>query len=82
MRIDQVVINASPLICLCKSDLEWLLPRLFQEVVIPEAVLQEITAGPMTDIAARKVAAQDWLHPVRQIVGVGADRPGGKPSVG
>lgn len=44
MRINCVVVNASPLICLCKSGLSSLLPALFDEIVVPDKVYQEITA--------------------------------------
>lgn len=38
MRIKQVVINASPLIILFRSHLDRLLPGLFDEIYITEAV--------------------------------------------
>jgi len=44
MRIERVVVNASPLICLFKSGLLDLLPKLFSEIVVPDKVYQEITA--------------------------------------
>jgi predicted nucleic acid-binding protein len=44
MRIEQVVVNASPLICLCKSGLSNILPSLFDEIVIPAPVYEEVTA--------------------------------------
>jgi len=43
MRIDRVVVNASPLICLFKSGLTDLLPSLFAEIAVPGKVYQEIT---------------------------------------
>jgi predicted nucleic acid-binding protein len=42
MPIDRVVANASPLICLSKSGLAKLLPALFKEIVVPEAVAKEL----------------------------------------
>ena len=44
MRIERVVVNASPLICLCKGDLSHILPPLFTDIVLPGAVHKEITA--------------------------------------
>jgi predicted nucleic acid-binding protein len=44
MRIERVVVNASPLICLCKSGLSEILPTLFSDVIVPAAVHNEITA--------------------------------------
>jgi predicted nucleic acid-binding protein len=44
MPISSVIINASPLSCLDKSGLTYLLPALFQEIAVPEEVCQEIQA--------------------------------------
>lgn len=60
MQIEKVVINASPLILLCKSDLEHLLPKLFEEILVPEAVWQEIQYGK--DIASEKTTSCSWLN--------------------
>jgi predicted nucleic acid-binding protein len=54
MRIDCVVVNASPLICLTKSELSDLLPSLFTEIVVPEKVCQEITAKAGIDLSLLK----------------------------
>jgi predicted nucleic acid-binding protein len=43
MRIERVVVNASPLICLCKSGLSEILPALFTDIIVPAAVHKEIT---------------------------------------
>jgi len=40
---DGIVINASPLIVLFKSELEFVLPGLFKKIVVPEAVWQEVS---------------------------------------
>jgi predicted nucleic acid-binding protein len=40
MLINRVVVNASPLICLFKSGLEDLFPSLFNDIVVPEAVIK------------------------------------------
>jgi len=59
MQIEKVVVNASPLILLSKSDLEELLPKLFKEIIIPEAVWNEVSLGD--DIAWQKIQKANWL---------------------
>ena len=44
MPINQVIVNASPLICLDKGRLIDLLPTLFKEIAVPNEVCQEILA--------------------------------------
>ena len=41
MPVEKIVLNASPLILLCNSELAFILPELFTEIVVPEAVWQE-----------------------------------------
>lgn len=62
MPIEKIVINASPLILLCKADLEYLLPELFEEIVLPDSVRREISAGG--DSAADQAANAPWLKHV------------------
>ncbi len=62
MPIDRVIVNASPLICLFKSGLQDLLPGLFQEISVPEAVLKEVTASGKSDFPAEKLSQQQWLN--------------------
>lgn len=61
MRIEKVVINASPFILFCKSGLADILPELFSEIRMPEKVVTEIIAGG--DIAAEKLFdyEEKWL---------------------
>jgi predicted nucleic acid-binding protein len=47
----RVVINASPLITLCRSQLHVLLPQLFDAVYVPDAVWQEVVNGGKDDAA-------------------------------
>ena len=66
MRINAVVINASPLITLFRSGQADLLPRLFTHIVAPEAVWQEVVLDEWeewADRAARELSKQSW--PVR-----------------
>jgi predicted nucleic acid-binding protein len=54
---DHAVLNASPMITLCKSGQENLLPQLFGEIVLPGAVWEEVNAGDITDPAVQKLSA-------------------------
>jgi predicted nucleic acid-binding protein len=58
MRIDRVVVNASPLICLSKSGLSNLLPALFTEIMVPDEVHQEITAKSGINLDSTKFATE------------------------
>jgi hypothetical protein len=53
----KIVINASPLILLHKTDLQFLLPALFSSIIIPDAVMDEISVHEEDDIA-RKIRSQ------------------------
>lgn len=68
MRIDEVVINASPLITLFRSGQADLLPRLFTRIVVPEAVWQEVVVAAKGDAVARQLGSKTW--PLRQAVEV------------
>ncbi len=67
MSIDAVVINASPLITLFRSGQAELLPQLFNRIVVPEAVWQEVT-NEREDAAAIGLMSQTW--PVREKVSI------------
>jgi predicted nucleic acid-binding protein len=67
MPINRVVLNASPLICLFKSGLADLLPALFQEVLVPEAVLKEVMAEGKTDFAGESLISQKWIRRLTDI---------------
>ncbi len=45
------IIDASPLIVLCKVNHQWLFSKLAETVVVPNAVVEEIAAGPIDDPA-------------------------------
>jgi len=62
MRIEAVVLNSSPLITLFRSGQAGLLPQLFNRIVVPEAVWQEVTAAETTDPASRELGAQSWAR--------------------
>lgn len=61
MPVEKVVLNASPLILLCNSELDFILPALFTDIIIPEVVWQEIMAGPQLDRAVQQLPELDWL---------------------
>lgn len=56
MVIAKVVVNASPLITLFKSNQAELLPQLFQEIVIPQGVWDEIVIPGQLDAAAQMLS--------------------------
>ena len=45
MLAEKIVLNVSPLILLCNSELSFVLSALFPEIVVLEAVCQEIVNG-------------------------------------
>src|SRR5450759_3589701 len=49
MKPREVVLNASPLICLSKSGLSGLLPALFEHSVVPGAVADELLTKGSAD---------------------------------
>ncbi|KAI9135503.1 DUF3368 domain-containing protein [Acaryochloris sp. CCMEE 5410] len=60
MPIERVVVDASPLIILFKGQLEQLLPKLFNEIIVPAAVWEEVTDSK-EDIAARALPTTSWV---------------------
>ncbi len=54
--IERWVVNASPLIVLSKVGHQHLLTELADEVVVPQAVVDEINAGPADDPARNYLA--------------------------
>ena len=64
MRIERVVVDASPLIILFKSGLAGLLPQLFTEIVVPAAVRDEVMASGKNDPAVIGLADAAWATAV------------------
>ena len=60
MPIEHVVINASPLIILFKARLEDLLPKLFCDIHIPQAVLSEVTDVDYEDESVAGISHVEW----------------------
>ena len=67
MSINRVVINSSPLIVLFKSQQAELLPQLFQEILVPEAVWHEITAPGKNDLPSRQLPTVAWAQQIKTI---------------
>jgi predicted nucleic acid-binding protein len=67
MSIERVVVNASPLICLFKSGFHDLLPGLFPEIYVPEAVLNEVVGAGKSDLPAINVLHQPWIKTASNI---------------
>ena len=63
-----VISNTSPLQYLYQVDVLSLLPQLFGEVYVPEAVAAEIQAGRHRNVSLPDLEALPWLavHPVQQ----------------
>lgn len=68
MPNDRVVVNSSPLITLCKSNQEEILPKLFSEITVPRAVWDEVLAGGVADTAAQKLPSFNWARREASIV--------------
>jgi len=66
MRIEDVVVNASPLISLFRSGQAFLLPQIFRSVIVPVAVWEEVVLEDRDDAVARELSLQTW--PVRESV--------------
>lgn len=61
----QIVCNASPLITLAKAGLLNALPDQFQRILCPQAVVNEILAGPPEDLMRRVLPELSWLEVVQ-----------------
>ena len=59
------VSNTSPLQYLHQTQLLTLLPRLYQRVLAPPAVLDELDAGRMRGFGPPDVRALSWIEVVR-----------------
>nr|VFK26967.1 MAG: Predicted nucleic acid-binding protein, contains PIN domain [Candidatus Kentron sp. MB]VFK31227.1 MAG: Predicted nucleic acid-binding protein, contains PIN domain [Candidatus Kentron sp. MB]VFK75402.1 MAG: Predicted nucleic acid-binding protein, contains PIN domain [Candidatus Kentron sp. MB] len=68
MSIERVVVNASPLITLFRAGLHPLLPGLFSELCVPEAVWDEVVNGPHDDPATRGLASAEWARRHKTII--------------
>lgn len=64
MLIDQVVIDASPLIVLFKSQLAFLLPQMFSEIIVPTGVWNEVVNSSTTDVASQQLPSFSWAKQI------------------
>ncbi len=64
-NIKKIVVNASPLIVLFKAGLEYILSDLFDTIVVPDWVINEIKAG--TDLVSKKIETVKWLS-IKKVV--------------
>jgi predicted nucleic acid-binding protein len=62
MRIERVVINASPLITLFRAGLHPLLPQLFPDLSVPDAVWGEVVNRTYDDPATRGLPGAAWAR--------------------
>lgn len=61
----RVIVNSTPLIALCNADLLIILKKLYEEITIPQAVFDEVTAK--SDSACHQLKNNlDWIN-VEQI---------------
>jgi len=65
MRIEQTVLNASPLIVLFRANLGNLLPKLFHEICIPGAVWDEVTGAGYRDEPVSGLLNAEWARKLR-----------------
>jgi predicted nucleic acid-binding protein len=64
MYLKEVVIDASPLIALFKSQQAYLLNQLFSQVLVPEAVWNEVIENKYDDLASQGIVNVNWLKKV------------------
>lgn len=67
MPINRVILNASPIICLKKAGLIEILPAMFKEIVVPEAVNREIFVKRATHLKEELLTPYQWLRIVDDI---------------
>lgn len=67
MRIERVVVNSSPLICLFAGGFSELLPSLFTEIIVPGQVYSEVTAKGDVDLVSRTLLSRSWVKKIDDI---------------
>jgi predicted nucleic acid-binding protein len=67
MQISSVIMNASPLICMTKAGIAEIIPALFKDIVVPEAVSREILVKGKTDLKDQALAFFPWIKLVNDI---------------
>lgn len=64
MPVEKIIVNASPLILLFNSELDFILPEIFEEIAVPDAVWKEITDSGGSDKASQMIADTRWIKRV------------------
>ena len=73
--IKTIIVDASPLIVLLKSGLDFVLPAIFDRVLVTEAVRNEVLAGPPNDKATLLFPSVSYLEIVSdELADRGVDR--------
>jgi len=67
MRVERVVINASPLITLFRAGLHPLLPQLFPDLVVPAAVWAEVVNCTYDDPATSGLPGAAWAQQLQTV---------------
>jgi predicted nucleic acid-binding protein len=60
--MNKIVIDTSPLIVLFKTQLAYLLPQLFSEIIVPSGVWAEVVEAGKTDLASRQLPTVSWVE--------------------
>ena len=61
----KIIVNSTPLIALAKANKLEILKRMYEHIIIPEAVYREVTEKD--DVAAQRIeAAREWIE-VRKV---------------
>jgi predicted nucleic acid-binding protein len=64
MPVEKIIVNASPLILLFNSEPDFILPEIFKEIAVPDAVWKEITDSGGSDKASQMIADTRWIKRV------------------
>ena len=67
MQISHVVVNSSPLICLFKGGLSELLQKLFEDIVVPDAVRKEVLARGVSSFNLEPLLSRKWLKRAKSL---------------
>jgi len=68
MQISQVVLNASPIICMGKAGIADILPLLFNEIVVPKEVMREILGQGTTKDKGDVLGLYPWINLVDDVL--------------
>jgi predicted nucleic acid-binding protein len=61
--VSKIILNASPLILMLKSKTDDILPQLFDEILMPDVVLKEITAS-VEDKASKAIWIKSYIKTI------------------